>query len=385
VCKRQRSHRPAEAIFEREERIMASAFTLAIYPWVYTAQYQDTDTWSESFTEKPHKDPQEEAAMAEEERRQLLGQRNSFPELPLVNYTTQYGLGCFEGLKAYPQPDGRLKLFRPEENAKRMYRSMEGLHMPPFPVERFLSAIRTVVRKNADMGFRPEYDPEWEKDSFLTARAVYIRPFSYSEPGIGLNDSKKPYVVVVTTPVGSYFDPESSTAAATTEMIRATPNGTGWIKCDANYVIPILAKKKLQAQGYMEAIFLDAEKRRYVEEGSSSNIFFYMNDGTLVTPSLEDRVLPGINRMSVIQLAKDRGVHVEERPVTIDEVLANTRECFVTGTAAGVSYIEAITHDGQTAEFNGRTIGDLTKDLQDTLKGIQYGAVEDTHGWMTDI
>lgn len=364
---------------------MATGFTLSIYPWVYTAQYQEDGSWQESYIEKPHKSPAEEAALGSDERRALLAERNSFPEMPLVNYTTQYGLGCFEGLKAFPQPEGGLKLFRAEENGKRMYRSMEALYMPPFPVQSFVDSVTAVVRRNYDMGFFPEYDPAWEEDAFESGHAVYIRPFTYAEPGIGLNLSKYPWVVVVTTPVGSYFDPEGSSAAVTTTKVRATKGGTGWIKCDANYVVPILAKKEAQTHGFMEAIFLDAAEHRYVEEGSSCNIFFYMKDGTLVTPSLEDRILPGINRKSVLQLAEDKGVRTEERPVAIDEALSNAVECFVTGTAAGVSYIESITHDEKTTEFCNRRIGELTQNLQATLKGIQYGAVEDVHGWMTAV
>lgn len=109
---------------------MAKGFSLSIYPWTYTAKYTGNG-WVENFTEKPHKTPQEEAALSEEERNKLLESRNSFPELPLVNYTTQYGMGCFEGMKAYPQKDGSLKLFRPDENAARFARSMKGLGMPP--------------------------------------------------------------------------------------------------------------------------------------------------------------------------------------------------------------------------------------------------------------
>jgi branched-chain amino acid aminotransferase len=364
---------------------MASGFTLSIYPWVYTARYHQDGSWDESFIEKPHKSPEEEAALSAGERTDLLAERNSFPELPLVNYTTQYGLGCFEGLKAFPQPEGGLKIFRPDENGKRMYRSMDGLYMPPFPVETFVNAVTAVVRRNYDMGFFPRYDPAWEEDAFESGHAVYIRPFTYAEPGIGLNLSHHPWVVVVTTPVGSYFDPEGTSAAITTDKVRATKGGTGWIKCDANYVVPILAKKEAQKQGYMEAIFLDAAEQRYVEEGSSCNIFFYMKDGTLVTPSLEDRILPGINRKSVLQLAEDKGVKTEERPVTIDEAMSNAMECFVTGTAAGVSYIESITHDGKTTQFREGRIGEFTQNLQATLKGIQYGAVEDVHGWMVAV
>ncbi|TVQ41090.1 MAG: branched-chain-amino-acid transaminase [Spirochaetaceae bacterium] len=364
---------------------MASAFTLSIYPWVYSAQYQSDGSWQENYIEKPHRTPEQEAALPADERDRLLAQRNSFAELPLVNYTTQYGLGCFEGLKAFPQSDGTLKLFRPHENGVRMQRSMEGLMMPAFPADLFTAAVREVVARNYRLGFYPRYEAQWEQDGFLTAGSVYVRPFSYAEPGIGLNLSKEPWVVVITTPVGSYFDSDLPAKAITTDKVRATRGGTGWIKCDANYVTPILVKKQMEAEGYMEAIFLDAREQKYVEEGSSCNIFFYLQDGTLVTPQLRDTILPGINRKSILTLAQDKGVRTEERDITIDEALEQSREVFVTGTAAGVAYLQSITHRGRTAVFNNGAVGELTRDLLLTLKGIQYGSVEDRHGWMVPI
>jgi branched-chain amino acid aminotransferase len=358
------------------------AFTLAVYPWVYLAQHQNNDSWTEEYVEKPHKSPAEEANLPEAEREALVSSRNSFPELPLVNYTTQYGMGCFEGLKAFPQPDGSLKLFRPDENAGRMHRSMVGLQMPAFPEKMFVDGCVEMIRRNAQIGFKPAFDKSWADEGFANASAVYLRPFSYSEPGIGLNLSAHPWVVIIGTEVGSYFDPKAAAKAITTDKVRATPGGTGWIKCDANYVIPTLTKKAVQKQGYMEAIFLDSTEKKYVEEGSSCNIFFQLSDNTLVTPSLEDTVLPGINRKSVIELARSRGVTVEERRITIEEVMDDAVECFVTGTAAGVSYIESIEHLGKTVVFREGKIGDLTADLRVTLKGIQYGTVEDSFGWM---
>ena len=364
---------------------MASSFTLAMYPWVYKAQYQDDGSWTETYDEKPHKSPTEEAALPPEKRRALQGSRNSFPELPLVNYTTQYGMGCFEGLKAFPQKDGSLAIFRPDENGVRMARSMEGLLMPVYPADLFVEACVEATRRNHRLGFSPDYDPAWEKTDFVDGHAIYIRPFSYSEPGIGLNLSSKPWVVMVETEVGSYFDPEADAKAITTDKVRATPGGTGWIKCDANYVIPTLTKKSVQKQGYMEAIFLDAAEQRYVEEGSSCNIFFLLSNGTLVTPSLEDTVLPGINRKSVVDIARSKGVKVEERRVPIDEVMDDAVECFVTGTAAGVAYLESIEHHGTTRVFRDGKVGELTHELRSTLKGIQYGTVEDDFGWMVPV
>ena len=364
---------------------MAAEFTLAMHPWTYTAQYQTDGSWTQEFVEKPHRSPEEEAAMDPDDRAALVGSRNSFPELPLVNYTTQYGMGCFEGLKAYPQADGTLKIFRPDENGKRMTRSMDGLLMPAYPADLFVPAVVEMVRRNQELGFAPTYDPQWEQHDFANGHAVYIRPFSYAEPGIGLNLSSRPWVVMISTEVGSYFDPDAASRAVTTDKVRATPGGTGWIKCDANYVIPVLAKKGAQKQGYLEAIFLDAAEKRYVEEGSSCNIFFLLENGTLVTPSLEDTVLPGITRRSVIDLARKAGVTTEERRVAIDEVMESAVECFVTGTAAGVSHIESLDHDGKTRVFRNDKVAELTHELRSALKGIQYGTVEDTFGWMVPV
>ncbi|MFP4432461.1 MAG: branched-chain-amino-acid transaminase [Spirochaetota bacterium] len=364
---------------------MASSFTLSVYPWVYKAQYQEDGSWTQEHVEKPHLSPAEEQALPLEERQALEAQRNSFAELPLVNYTTQYGMGCFEGLKAFPQPDGRLKIFRPDQNGRRMNASMKGLQMPAYPVDLFVNANIELVRRNYRIGFYPAYDPSWKETGFMTGKAVYLRPFSYSEPGIGLNLSRKPWVIIVATEVGSYFDPDSRSKAVTTDKVRATTGGTGWIKCDSNYVIPTLEKFKVQEEGYMEAVFLDAKEQRYIEEGSSCNIFFYLKSGVLVTPELGDRILPGVNRKSVIELAQDLGVTVEERQITIDEALDEGAECFVTGTAAGVAYLESLTHKGRTAVYNNGEIGDLTRQLRDTLKGIQYGNIEDRFGWMYEV
>jgi branched-chain amino acid aminotransferase len=363
---------------------MAKGFTLEIYPWVYLAQHGEDDRWHERYLEREHLSPAEEAALSGERRRELLTRRNSFPELPLVNYTTQYGLGCFEGLKAFPRKDGSLALFRPEGNARRMANSMKGLFMPPFPEERFLEAVRTVVRRNRDIGFAPAYDSAWEKEDFVSGHSVYVRPFSYSEGGIGVNLSVHPYVVIITTPVGSYFKPGTARAVTATR-VRAHPGGTGWIKCAANYVTSALARKEAEAAGYMEAVFLDACDHRYVEEGSSCNLFFRLKDGALVTPSLEDTILPGITRMSVLDIARERGIPTEERRIAIDEVFSEAVECFASGTAAGVTFISSITHEGQEKLFGDGKMGEFTAHALKTLKGIQYGLLEDRFGWMTPV
>jgi branched-chain amino acid aminotransferase len=361
---------------------MAKGFSLEMCPWVYRAQHHDDGSWSEEYVEKPHRTPAEEERLPAAERAKLLLARNNFDDLPLVNYTTQYGMGCFEGLKAFPQPDGSLKLFRPDENGRRFEASMKGLFMPGFPAARFVEAVRRVAGKNRALGFTPAYDAAWAKDDFVSGRSLYLRPFSYAEGGIGVNISRQPWVIVVASPVASYFNP-GSPKAVTSRRVRANPGGTGWIKADSNYVTSALAKHEAEEGGFAEAVFLDAKERRYFEEGSSSNIFFVLRGGTLVTPSLEDTILPGITRATVIQLAREHGLRVEERRVSVEEVFADGIECFVSGTAAGVTFLESLTHEGRTKVFGSGAIGEATRYLLKTLKGIQYGAIPDSHGWMT--
>jgi branched-chain amino acid aminotransferase len=359
------------------------AFSLNSYPVVYRAQFGQ-NRWTDEYITKPHKTPEEEAALGEAERGKLINARNFYGDMPLVGYTTQYGLGCFEGLKALPQKDGGLAIFRPGQNAARFYRSMQGLYMPPFPEDLFVRACVETVRRNAELGFRPLYKKEWEKDSFMSADSVYIRPFSYSEGGIGVNISREPWVLVITTPVSAYFSGGSSDAVVT-DRIRATPRGTGWIKACSNYVIAALAKHEAVDAGFMECVFLDAAERNYIEEGSSCNIFFLLKSGELVTPELGDTILPGITRASIIELARDRGVTVTERKISIAEVLSETKECFVSGTAAGATPLSSLTYGKEKIVFNGGKIGELTAELRDTLKGIQYGTLPDTKGWMTPV
>ena len=381
--------------------VRAAGFTLSLYPWTYNAQYDGT-VWQERYVDKSVPGAEAEdnegqqaqpvsgmvpATVPKSERTNgvsTLG-RNSFPELPLVNYTSQYGLGCFEGMKAFPQRDGSLKLFRPDLNALRFRESMEGIQMPGFPTNLFLQAVREVARRNKALGCTPTYDTAWEKDNFQRADSVYIRPFSWAEGGIGVNLSSRPFVIIIATSVGSYFDPDASSKAVTTDMVRATNKGTGWIKCAANYVIPTLAKKQAIDQGYMEVIFLDYKEERYLEEGSSCNIFCLLKNGVLVTPALEKRILDGITRRSTMHLARALGLKVEERRISIEEAMSETQECFVTGTAAGITFIESITHKGTSAVFNQGRMGELTQSLMHKLKGIQYGALEDTYDWMVAI
>ncbi|MDR2864293.1 MAG: branched-chain-amino-acid transaminase [Spirochaetaceae bacterium] len=359
------------------------AFSLSTYPVVYRAKYGST-CWTEEYLQKSQKTAAEEAALPEKEKNNLEASRNFYADMPLVSFTSQYGISVFEGLKALPQKDGSLAIFRPDRNAVRFYQSMKGLYMPPFPEDKFVDACVETVRRNTKLGFTPRYKQEWEKDSYISAEAVYIRPFTYSEGGIGVNLSNEPWVMIICTTVSSYFVSGLS-GAVTSKRTRATPHGTGWIKAASNYVISAMAKHEAAEAGYMECVFLDAIEHKYVEEGSSCNIFFYLKSGELVTPELGDTILPGITRSSIIELARDQNIRVSERKISVEEALSETRECFVSGTAAGVTPISSFTHNEKKISFNNEKVGDLTASLRDTLKGIQYGALPDTKGWMLKI
>jgi len=359
------------------------AFSLNCYPIIYRAKFAK-GKWKGEFLEKPHKTPKDEAAMTPAQRDAMVASRNFFDDMPLIGYTTQYGLSCFEGLKALPQKDGGLSIFRPDRNAARFFRSMKGLYMPPFPEDMFMKAVVDTVKKNAKLGYRVYYKPEWEKDSFMSADSIYIRPFSYSEGGIGVNISNEPYVIIALSPVSSYFSGGSSDAVVS-ERFRATPGGTGWIKAASNYTIAALAKHEAAEAGFIECIFLDAATSKYVEEGSSCNIFFYLKSGELVTPELGETILPGITRASIIELAKDQKIKVSERKISIEEAMSQTKECFVCGTAAGATPLASITYKKKKAVFNGGKPGELTSELRNMIKGIQYGTIPDKKGWMVKV
>ena len=359
------------------------AFSLSTYPVVFRAKYEQSG-WKGEYLVKPHRTFDDETKLDDDERDALSSSRNFFDDMPLVNYTTQYGLGCFEGLKALPQKNGGLAIFRPDRNAARFAASMKGLYMPPFPEDEFVKACAEVVRRNNELGFCPVYNAGWEKDSFMSADSVYLRPFTYAEGGIGVNISHEPWVIIVASTVSAYFSGGSSDAV-TTERIRATPHGTGWIKAASNYTIAALAKHEAIKAGYMECIFLDAVNHTYIEEGSSCNIFFYLNSGELVTPDLEDTILPGITRSSIIELARDMSIKVSERKISIDEAMEQSRECFVSGTAVGATPITSLTHKGKKTVFNNGKTGEFTAEIRDKLKGLQYGVLPDAKNWLTQV
>ncbi|WGK70326.1 aminotransferase class IV [Candidatus Haliotispira prima] len=360
------------------------AFAPNIHSWVYLAEFQNGGTWKGSFQNKNPYTLADFAKLSQEEQRAVYTARNQFSELCLVSYTSQYALGVFEGLKAFPQADGSWTMFRPLDNCKRMQRSMAGILQPTMEPEALLEALLELMRHTIEQGVDIKYQSSWERDHFNNACAIYIRPFSYSEPGLGVNRSQTPWIIAVSTPVSGYFDSGKSTAMIS-DRVRAMPGGTGWIKCASNYVISMLARCEAREKGFMEAIFLDGKEQRYLEEGSGSNIFVLLKNGTLVTPELKDTILPGITRDSVIKLAKAEGTCVEERPVSISELLSDGAELFATGTAAGLVPIHGIDYKGSYYDISSQDEESLTVRLQTRLKGIQYGLLPDPYDWVVKI
>ena len=361
-----------------------SSFLFNPYPYRYVAKY-DT-SWTYAIEECAYLSEEDETKLSDEERLELYRQRNSADSFPLVNYTTQYGLGCFEGLKAYPQKNGSLAVFRVDANAKRFYNSMEGLLMPPFPQDMFMDGVISLLKNIKNKKLYAPYNPTWEDDNFMSAKSIYIRPFSYAEGGIGIKYSTNPYVFIVATEVGSYFGSSEVPTLLVSKSTRATPYGTGWIKCASNYVISILEKNKAMRKGYTEALFLDSQEHKYVEECSSCNIFFVLENNRIVTPSLKDTILPGITRDSIITILKDKGYTVEERNISIEEVMDDAKECFTTGTAVGVNHFGKLTYNDKEKTFcNDGCIGRVAEELQVSLKRIQYGLDSCAYDWLITI
>ena len=365
------------------------AFAPNIHSWVYLAKFQGDGRWKGAFQNKSPYTAEDFAKLTAEEQKAVYTARNQFPELCLLSYTSQYALGVFEGLKAFPRQDGSWALFRPMDNCERLRRSMAGVLQPTMAPEDLFAALHELMRRTIAQGVdiqSPQWET-WEQDDFANASSIYIRPFSYSEPGLGVNRSEYPWIVVVSTTVSSYLE-RNRPAALISSRVRAMPGGIGWVKCASNYVISMLARNEAREQGFMEAIFLDGKEQRYLEEGSGCNIFVLLKDGSLITPELGDTILAGITRDSVIQLAKAEGTRVEERPIAIEELISDAVEFFATGTAAGLVPIHGVCYQKQIYTLPSAAMpkqDSMAVRLQKRLKGIQYGLLPDPYGWIVKI
>ena len=288
-----------------------------------------------------------------------------------------YGQEIFEGLKAYYAKDGAVCLFRPDRNAERMNRSAARMCLPEIPVADQLAALRALVR----------LDREWiPRDE---GASLYIRPTMIAtEAGLGVRPSAEVLFFIITGPVGAYyargFDPVRILVEE--KYVRAARGGTGEAKTGGNYAASLLAAKNAKAQGFDQVLWLDAERRRFVEEVGTMNIFFVLR-GELVTPPLSGSILPGVTRDSVLTLAREWKIPVAERPVEIDEVLSGAAdgtlsEAFGSGTAAVISPVGSFACRGQEVKVNGGRTGELSLRLYREITGIQYGEIGDRFNWI---
>ena len=289
----------------------------------------------------------------------------------------QYSQSVFEGLKAYTTEDGRTVCFRPDLNAHRMYESAQYLEMPPFPEDRFLDAVRQVVKANE--AWVPPYG---------SGATLYIRPYMFgSSPVIGVAPADEYQFRIFVTPVGPYFKGGAKPITVkVSDFDRAAPHGTGHIKAGLNYAMSLHAIMTAHREGFAENIYLDAATRTKVEETGGANIIFVDADGNLVVPK-SPSILPSITRRSLVFIAEHiLGMKVEERPVAFAE-LADFAEAGLCGTAAVISPVGSVTHGDKVIALPSgmEHMGSVLQKLYDTLRGIQLGTVEAPEGWIRRI
>jgi len=291
-----------------------------------------------------------------------------------------YGQEIFEGLKAYHAANGNILLFRPQDNAKRLNRSAERMCMPGIEEELFIEALKTLV--DIERGWVPR----------SAGSSLYLRPTMIAnDVGLGVRASNAYLFYIICAPSNAYYPRGLAPIRIYVEdqYVRAVKGGTGYAKTGGNYASSLKAASEAAAKGYEQVLWLDGLERKYVEEVGAMNIMFLL-DGKLLTAALGSSILPGVTRDSVITLAKDIGISVEERDISIAELMeagknGKLQEAFGTGTAAVVSPVGELTYKGESVTINKGEIGPLTRKLYDTLTGIQCGAVEDKHGWVVKV
>ena len=288
-----------------------------------------------------------------------------------------YGQAVFEGLKAYRGTDGHIRLFRPRENMKRMNRSTWRMCMPQIDEEMILNAVKELVAVEA----------RWVPDQHGTS--LYIRPFIIAtEAFLGVRPSKEYLFSIILCPVGAYYAEGFNPVKifVTEKFVRAARGGVGEAKTAGNYAASLMASEEAKELGFTQVLWLDAAERKYVEEVGTMNIFFLIDD-VLVTPELSGSILPGITRDSVIHLARSWNINVEERRISIDEVIEKAesgqlQESFGSGTAAVISPVGSLYYKGKNIEINRGRTGPLAQKLFDEITAIQYGDKEDRFGWI---
>lgn len=291
-----------------------------------------------------------------------------------------YAQEIFEGLKAYRTAEGKIQLFRPEKNMARMNLSCERLCIPAIDEEFAVKAIKTLVK----------IDEDWIPTEEGTS--LYIRPFIFAvDPHVGVHAAKHLIFSIILSPVGAYYPNGIAPVKIYVEQkyVRAVVGGTGFTKAGANYAISLKGQEEAEEQGYVQTLWLDGVERKYVEEVGSMNVFFIIGD-EVVTPALVGSILGGITRMSIIELLRSKGYTVNERRLSIDELVeaykkGQLKEAFGTGTAAVISPIGELKYGDMVMPVNGGKIGETSQMLYDTLTGIQWGRIPDTMGWTQTV
>lgn len=291
-----------------------------------------------------------------------------------------YAQEIFEGLKAYKWSDGRIRLFRPEMNARRFNVSAERMCMPEVPEELFLEGISQLVRLEQD--WIPTAD----------GTSLYIRPTMIAvEPVLGVKPSDHYYFYVILSPVGAYYAAGFNPVRIMVEdrYVRAVPGGTGEAKTGGNYASSLKAGLEAKKKGYDQVLWLDGMERRYIEEVGAMNMFFAYGD-TVVTAPLDGSILHGVTRDSVLKLSELLNFKVEERKVDVDTLMNDIRsgkitEAFGSGTAAVITPVGAMGYKDESLNVANGGVGPLTQKLYDTLTGIQTGKLPDTFGWLRTL
>lgn len=297
--------------------------------------------------------------------------------LNIASTCLHYGQECFEGIKVFEHKDGKITIFRANENAQRMHNTAKKILMEPFPQDKFIEAIIRVVQFNKR--FIPPYGH---------GASLYIRPLLIGASGIiGVKPSTEYIFMVFVTPVGPYFKTGLKPIPLIVEesMDRAAPDGVGDVKVGGNYAAGLRVSKKAKDLGYAEALYLDARHKKYIDESGPANFFGITNDNRYVTPDSKS-ILPSITNKSLMTLAgKELGMTVEKRPVDIEEIFTFT-EAGCCGTAAVITPVKSITyHDKVVTYSKNDEVGPVSQKLYDTLTSIQLGKIEDKFSWNLEI
>ncbi|WP_176013023.1 branched-chain amino acid aminotransferase [Victivallis sp. Marseille-Q1083] len=294
--------------------------------------------------------------------------------LSVASNCLHYGQAAFEGLKAFRCKDGKVRVFRPEENAKRLNSTCRHILMPEVPEALFLDAVKRVVRDNID--YVPPYG---------TGGSLYIRPVMIgTTPQIGISSSRRYELILLVVPVGPYYKGgiKPVNAMISDDMDRAAPHGTGHIKIAGNYAASLYPSKVAKEHGCQVALFLDPKTHEFIDEFGTSNFLAITKDGKYVTPKSAS-VLPSVTNKSLMQLAADLGMPVEQRRINKAE-LADFTEVGACGTAVVITPIGKIFYRDQVFDY-GDTIGPVLKKLYEVMTGTQYGELPDRYGWLMEL